>query len=324
MTHYTILPKEFSVLLLGIIFSPLVSAGFIPEEWEDEDDGIFQVLVEGQYFYQANNLALVELTPPGPGMFILLRAPNPESEWGYRVGLGYIFPSHDYDLRANYWQVRADNNNHFMQDVGNVHLNSPQKSHYDFQAADFTLGQYFDPCDCFDLRIGYGVAYAKIDQHADTQIAATVGDAPVAAVQDSFKNKFEGIGPKLSLDGIWDLNHSFSLVGGIGASLLFGESKAIYDANTTLVPTPPHVEEEDHKAVFAADAKAGVDYTQVFNEHFALVAEAGYRGAYYFDAVQEMETTIIPAPDTTLMINTTEDNDYYNYGPYVNLTINFM
>ena len=111
---------------------------------------------------------------------------------------------------------------------------------YPFSSADITIGQYFSTTHGFDLRFGYGLAYAYIDQKANTDfnefdIAPFIDDFVFEEVNVTslFENKFTGLGPKVSLDGLFDINDSLSIIGGTGMSFLFGKSKAQFSLEET-------------------------------------------------------------------------------------------
>jgi hypothetical protein len=101
----------------------------------------------------------------------------------------------------------------------------------------------------------------------------------------------------------------------------FGESEANYK---TLIHGGDEsaIKNEANKTVFETDAKLGSSYTKALNDDFAFAIEAGYRGAYYFDALQK-EKTQLPVSDVLTNVNN-DNNDYYNYGPYVSVVVNFM
>jgi hypothetical protein len=315
--------KMSRLLVLTMLSSvtTITSAGFFPKQWEDSDQGIWQAAFEGQYFEQSNNLALFDKPTAGDNRDYF-KAPNAEGQWGFRASLAYIFASQNYDIRASYWQVNANQNTSYTVSDPDVNFRADvsEPSHYDFNAAELTLGQYLDLSCCLSLRLGYGIAYANISQKAKSYVDAFSNNIPVDKGYHSFRNNFKGLGPKVGADLAFDINNSWSLLGGLGASVLFGESEVFFVSKDVNNGDDDFYEKEDNKTVFAADAKAGVGFTQTINEDFAFNLEAGYRAAIYFNSLSDDNVNF---PQTGSFL-TFDDSDYYNYGPYISAALDFM
>jgi len=304
-------------LLPCLTFSPLTFASNIPTDWKDTKDGILQISGEGMYFWQSNNLAsgyVIDEVDNNPMKF--LSPKNPDPTWGYRATLTYIFPELQYDISASYWNVDANTNS------TNLHgpVKVTEKNYYDFDAGELTIGKYLTHSYNGDLRIGVGLAYAHIKQTtkgrgelADPNLGDGYNDG-------KFYNRFKGLGPKIGLDGNVKLNNNFSLIGGLGASVLIGNAKAkagVYEPDQPAAETS----KTDRKTVFQTDAKAGIGLSQALGNDVALEVEAGYRGSIYFNALQHKNQEVIR--DGVPIVFDPHNKNYSNYGPYAGLTISF-
>ena len=143
-------------------------------------------------------------------------------------------------MRVSYSWLRSDKNvsqtdslSYFGSTAENI-----SNSHFEFNYsdADFTLGRLLKFGKKTLLRIGVGIEYADIQQQAKDAITQTStfdpghparcgSSSPCYITQASFENKFQGIGPKLSLDGQFAFNKFFSFLAGASVSGLFGESR---------------------------------------------------------------------------------------------------
>ena len=77
-------------------------------------------------------------------------------------------------------------------------------------------------------------------------------------------------------------------------------------------PTPVN----ENKYVFEVDGKAGLNYAMLIGDDLNLQIEGGYQAAAYPNSLTEKKTA-----DSSSSTKT--KNDYYNYGPYASLTLNF-
>jgi hypothetical protein len=346
---------------ITIIFSATASASFIPYNWEDEDEGIWQATFQGAYYDQSNNLAQVENInivsgePNSSNNADLLFPPlsaDPEKEWGYTANLGYIFPSHKYDIQASYTWLLSDAS---TSDSGIVAIlenyspvnptNTGADVNFNFHEAELTLGNYQELTERAMFRFGLGIIFVDIKQ--ETENANTTSFFPASfPIPDinidgtaNFKNQFRGLGPKFTLDGHFNLNQYFVLVGGAGISALWGKSEAKLNANNiatfgdggTSLPDTNHFESSDHKTIWGLDGNAGLRFEQTLSERFAWNIEAGYQATKYFNALEDGSAAItlrgdnsIPPTVGTATENVSFEGDYYNFGPYITLGVDFM
>lgn len=342
----------------------------IPDyDWREEDEGIWQLAFEGQYYQQSNNLMeLSSLTAAngqydaGTGRYKnldLLVPPlgeEPDQNWGYTIYLGYIFAEQEYDLQGSYTGLRSNNKvassgitNGFTSGRSGP-VESPAenggKFEYNFTEAELTFGQLLEISDPLTLRVGLGIAYVDIDQKTDDAFSNVIGTylcsneeecSDATSTTASFKNHFQGLGPKLTFDGQLDINRFFAVVGGLGVSGLYGQSKADFnyasryyiecETECDISKLSKSTKEKHNQWAVGVDSKLGLRFIQAFNDDIALNIEAGYQATTYFNAMQEgpLEMDISKAIHVTGLIALENfDENYYNYGPYVTIGIDFM
>jgi hypothetical protein len=320
----------------------VVMAGMFPENKKNHHKGIWQIAIEGQDFGQSNNLAQITSSsssssgtqPIDANDNNFFMGPDPEKEWGYTINVGYIFPKHKYDVQASYTGLRADNDNqkhNFINSFGDQ-ITSDNKANYNFSEAEITFGDYIKRTKKLMLRVGYGVAFVDIEQK---DAGAFESSDPISGEiffnnYQNYKNEFWGVGPKFTLDGQFDLNKYFGVVGGIGAAVLFGESKETMKGNINDVFDDVQAlvdyEQKESRAVFGFDAKLGLRYMYAVNDRFQWNVEAGYKADIFIDALQDDEFSVNAfSDDNGPGIDTLQANeDYSNYGPYFNLSVDFM
>jgi hypothetical protein len=332
--------KSLFTALTSFACSATVMAGMFPEIEENENEGIYILGVEGQYFNQTNNLA--ELTNSNGASNVdpnvthdLATPPDPEQEWGYSINAGYIFPSHKYDVQANFTSVRADASKSFGATplgggLGSSQITSAKtEANYDYWEADITFGNYIKRHKHLMYRLGYGIAYANIDQKSNENINQISGGNPPTPFTSTIKmdNKFWGVGPKLTFDGQFDVQKYFGVVGGIGLSALYGESKANLTLNstgTTFGGGTISVDEKDDRIAFGVDAKLGLRFMYLINDDYAFSVESGYKGTTFFNALQGNNFDVAARGSEVGSGSFSQNENYSNYGPYANLTVEFM
>jgi hypothetical protein len=337
------------LLVASVTFSTTVLAGMFPEDGEGE--GIWRVSGLAGYFNQSNNLAEgtkgqilfidntggispLNATPPSIPFVNL----DPDYDWAWGAELAYIFPSHKYDIQGSYLQLRTDRNTSTtdtIQSHGNVVASitntTDASMNYDYASAEITFGMYQKYHPRIMTRVGYGLTYVNVEQRANSNVnfLTDLGDNLLDAVP-KFENKFIGGGPKITLDGLFDITPGIGIVAGIGGSLLFGEANAIYTDDAGQFAG---VENSSDKVGLGLDGKMGLRYFTMAGDEYSINIEAGYQGVTYPSLLQEGEvnfssTANINAAGGNLTANTggTLDykDNYYNYGPYITLGIDFL
>ena len=314
-------------IIFGLLLSMSSTATYtsvIPTKWEESDEGILQIEGSGQYLKQSSNVIDVFFKSSGDVAFLPSYYPaaftEPNYDWGFGIELAYIFPEVEYDIRANYKQLRSDKS----QNLNTEPLSTPfgpltsdlhQTYNFNFTAADLTIGNYFDFCDRALLRLGYGITYVDIEQKTNALFSFTPSFIEEILGNDAtMKNTFEGFGLKGTADGQYELLTSLSFVGSLGLGVLYGDSHWNITLSYPNLTAPNKVKED--KYVFEIDGKAGLNFAVLESDGLNFQIEAGYQALYYPNSLTEKKTH---DGSTT----TTTKNDYYNYGPYASLTLNY-
>lgn len=313
---------SFTSLIIASFFSSgITSANIFPKESKDE--GIWQVSATGIYFTQSNNLDIANSIIPPIGLLGLNIDTQPEQDFGYTAALGYIFPSHKYDLQGSFSWINSDKTANALFTQGSDFASRKSDLQYEYNEAEITLGNYFKLNKRFLIRFGYGLSYVAIKQKSTDYF--NIDDAEF--FKENSENKFWGIGPKFTLDNLFSFTPSFSFVGRLGASLLFGQSESFISSAFYPVAQPGSTEFitgdlEQTRATFGFDGELGLRWDQDFNDDFSFNLEAGYQGVTYLNALQDMGVAI--GDPTAFSTGLGNQGNYYNYGPYVTFGLDFF
>jgi len=320
-----------AVMAIAICSAPAF-ANLLPEEWQGSDSGVLSISGEGQYFMQSYNLLDVnegvvdnfqDFFPGNVAEQYPLFNHQTNDSWGYRANIGYLFPSHEWDIRGTYTQILdSSSTQSFSIAAADFSGSVDQKNIYDFQAADITVGFFFPFADWFDLRVGAGIAFADIKQKStNTAVAGS------EVIKSTFENKYLGVGPKVALEAAFAISQNLSVVGDLGLFGLWGPSKA---TTSLLEASPvgldnefPNVEDNSQFSP-GVDGKLALHYAHLMTDNSRWNIELGYRGAYYSDALQnEADGFDVLRNDISHSVDFS-NTDYYNSGPYLSIGFEFM
>jgi hypothetical protein len=316
-----------SFIVLSIIFSSAAMAGLFSKESKGEE--IWQIRGTGAYLNQSDNIGIANNITPNLTDFLfggyVAVDTQPEMDWGYTVDVGYIFPSHKYDVQGSFswlksdWTSRGDGSfTELMRADPNVFRESFFESNY--AEGEITLGTYFKPVKRLMMRFGYGLSYVFIEQKSNDYFV----DLDVGNAQEHTENKFWGVGPKFTLDNYFFIKPELSLVGRLGASLLFGQSETIISSayDTTNGNVYPG-DLEQTKVAFGVDAELGLRWSQDIDDDMSWNIEAGYQGVTYLNSLGDGWTFSAGNPDN-FTTGYGAQEDYFNYGPYVTIGLDFF
>jgi len=177
-------------------------------------------------------------------------AVNPGYNWGFVLGLGYVFPNTANDVKLD-WMYFHNNfkSSEFIvggdaqlvsfvpgfqmelgdSSSGNVTLNANGTVKYDFDAVDLTFGQYLNIGPRLQTRLFTGLRYMRLDDDLSTEYAAitnrgvSTGSVSSTFVDGSVNSSFNGLGPMVGMKADYYLGTGFSLSGGIDMALLVGQ-----------------------------------------------------------------------------------------------------
>lgn len=254
---------------------------------------------------------------------------HPTYNFGFKLGIGYIFPESGNDLHLNWTHFSNSTSNSSSAAAGEViepnyglgsygsfnQAYGKLQNRYD--AIDADAGQFMDVGTRLRLRFFGGLRYAEIN--SDITSSVTNGNAVNYQVNNSTNrnnSRFIGLGPRLGIDGVYHLNHNFGITWGFAGSTLAGKIKSnenVIDttANGTSTVTSTSTNNVN-RLVPNLDAKIGLDYSV----DSAVTVEGGYKFSQYFGAVDRFNFVGVPA----LGINRVTSNIGFN-GPYLSLNV---
>ena len=320
LSKFTIL----SVALLTLSTSSLSFANIFPKE--SHEDGIWSIKGTGGYYSQSDNLAIangvIPIIDAEGGPVPLSIDTQPEQAWAWGVELGYVFPSHQYDIQASYNRLASDKTSHAFNNVdGPFPINRKSNLSFEYNQVDLTLGNYFKVNPRLLMRLGYGLEYISIGNKSTDYFnipAISFND------QENSKNNFWGIGPKFTLDNFFTINPAFSLVARAGLSILLGQAEN--SLSTAIDPVgnafPVNGDLEQTRAAFGFNGELGIRWHHALADDMDWNIEIGYQGTTYLNALQDAPVIVIDTAQFATNFGTQEN--YFNYGPYVTLGIDFF
>lgn len=286
---------------------------------------------------------------------------NPNYNWGFLLGLGYVFPGTANDVKLDWmyfhndfksseYVVGAGTNVVFVPSGdsfldGSSVLYATGKVDYDFDAVDLTFGQYINIGSRLQTRLFTGLRYMRLDSDLSTSYSVS-GSAeellPIDLINNyngAINSSFNGLGPMVGIKADYYLGAGFSLSGAIDGALLVGQLSL--DANTqheqqrlisgvwSVVNIDDANFDWDNQNVIAPgfDAKFGLNYKYQFNNGTLLGLELGYQVTKYIDVVaqggDETPAPIIAssAVQTSGGFETADVTNFRLAGPYLTLNV---
>lgn len=242
-----------------------------------------------------------------------LLGPNVKWNPGFRVGLGYTFSSHDYwDLSAvwTHFQTTQTASKAFNFSLTNAFDNSflipwwgatilgafadraSVNWNLHYNVYDLDLGRNYFVSKTVSVHPFIGVRGATIDQKYHAKYHALLTQAPISEANTSFKatTGFWGVGAHIGSQLQWRMTQSFSLVGNVGGSLLYGDFKikeklqAFVSLGTPITKTlPTSIDEHITTGAFNIEALVGFQWEKFFyNNKYRLAITAGYEWSEWF------------------------------------------
>jgi hypothetical protein len=172
---------------------------------------------------------------------------------GFQVGMGFNFDYDNWDMRVEYtWFHGSDSQNSTGPNAGRLisfwgvpeledsinfdSINSKWRLNMDI--ADFDLGRWHYVGTKFTVRPSFGVRADWIRQKLSVTQARTA--ATTTTETFSQKSISWGLGPKVALDGNWNVGYGFRFFGNSEADLLFTDytrlSTSDTDSSTSTTP----------------------------------------------------------------------------------------
>lgn len=225
---------------------------------------------------------------------------------------------------------------------------------FNFNSVLLNVGRVFDYCPNVHVRIFGGVHVLRINQTLTTTFSDYAGSPPILTQAYglppdplfNFKtqntSRYLGAGPDLGINVQYKAFNGFGITGQFLGSLTAGSIRtndAFTSTSSQLMAQGIAVSQQSITApnrvqvVPGYDAKAGLFYNYCWCHFGDLMVEAGYRFAYYANAISVVNPgTLVQAElDTrqpefvtgTMAINSTDArySPFSLNGPYINLTL---
>lgn len=299
-----------------------------------------------------NTITTVTGTPSFTGSTWNESSINPGYDWGFVLGLGYVFPNTANDVKLD-WMYFHNNYSNSTGLVGGPSgttidvisfpvddhslssgdtLNASAKVEYDFDAVDLTFGQYINIGPRLQTRLFAGLRYMRLNSDLTTSVthADVIGGvlSELEYNNGSLNSSFNGLGPLFGMRADYYLGMGFGLSGAFDAALLVGNLS--FSGNELFVVTASDdgvfsvssrtvndLNWDSQNTVSPAfDGKFGLNYKYQFNNGTLVALELGYQVTKYIDVVEQMDRGGTSA--------TYFDTDVTNFGlngPYLTLNV---
>ncbi|MDG4855152.1 MULTISPECIES: Lpg1974 family pore-forming outer membrane protein [unclassified Mesorhizobium] len=163
--------------------------------------------------------------------------------------------------------------------AGTVHVRS---SHL---VADFAVGRDMG-IGSGDAQVKLGLRYADLSEKISGPGAAYIGSdlTSLNSTSDAYlKSRFQGLGPRVAVEGSMPISGQWGVDYGAGAAYLF----ALKRDRTFAVESGDMITQSDKKGVFNLDASLALTYNFTSTTKVAV----GYRADAYFDALPGIDFT---------------------------------
>lgn len=199
-------------------------------------------------------------------------------DWGFRIGAGYEFACSDCGIRA-YWT-------HFDNSSKKRHQHKRNENRWkiDFDVADIVFRCDFDLASGATVSPFAGVKIANIQQKLHTHFVGLLDTFPTDSF-DHVKQRLEGVGPLIGVEGSWDWKCGFSLYGNLDFALLYGNTH-VRASETDIFHTGinfGHLKNHKDAYQFVLDMGIGIEWKKCFCGNKFLVVQVGLEDHRYFN-----------------------------------------
>ena len=261
---------------------------------------------------------------------------SPGYDWGWGAQIGYIAKNGVNDIALRYSHIRNDavDSDASVDAIFPIINGDPTNifgsavtgsfsTHVD--QIDLVGGQFIPVQSCLIFHPFIGLRWAQLKEEFYTTITHPSG----TVIFENFESKYNGIGPNMGLSANYFMTPQFSLVGYLGAALLFGDidaSSTFFDNEINLGLHETNAKNTNHRLVPMVDMKLGFDYT-TFVDIYLLNIELGWKFTEYFNVLDTVasspaNTGGFPANAGIFPISTTT-SDLSLQGPYVEFVLAF-
>jgi len=353
---YVLKKTSIALIALGISAGALANGGTVPMPASGfnvtvpHQDAGWAVGIEGMYWQpNMHNLAYaVAPTATFSGDVIDINTDihtvEPDYDWGFALWGTYHFAGQGNDITLRWTRLHTDDDDSvehpFDIEAGQFGV-FPTKDHpafgigipfekghsdvdFEYDAVDLMVGQHIDIGPCLDVRIAAGLRYVSLDTTVKDDFEFVIEDEGAIKEHVNYESDYQGIGPRVEIDGMYDFGSGFGFVAGAGASILIGENDVTaakeihsFDGDGDLEDTfkVKGDKGDTQQVVPEIDAKLGVNYVYNMGGQSSVAIEAGWKAVNYFDVHQRSRPVGDFSPAT--LIETAANVSMQ--GPYVNL-----
>lgn len=283
---------------------------------------------------------------------------NPVTDWGYRLALGYDFCGTaccNYGFSLEYTHFNSSTNtvlSGFLDDIASptlfaaevvqlsaTYTNAVFRWDTKYNAVDFLGHQNLTFCKCVDVQLFAGARYINLREHLnrdyfdDENLIPEILDGGRAVVDlfSQFKNKFDGVGPRIGFSTFYPFTCYFGLATECSGELLLGSSRLNYNEDASrLIPNLGGLEltnfefrtdyPRNTRIVPGLGGKAALVYRGGWSNCSSLTVEVGYRGDEYFGAT---DNRVFQAFNRIGFGKVRAYHDFHLSGPYASVSYHF-
>lgn len=185
---------------------------------------------------------------------------DPGYGFGFRVGLGYVFPNSGNDIQLNWTHFNNSNLSNTTENlevepivplipIAVEDVTSSSNTNFKYDAIDLDIGQYLSVGTRLTVRLFTGLRFAQLQNNADSNSTSTVIPpesqiSPIAVaappatdmvITSTMQSKFTGIGPRFGVQTHYHVANHFGVVTHIDAALLIGRVESSLTYNNTFI-----------------------------------------------------------------------------------------
>lgn len=298
------------------------------------------------------------------------QAINPAYSPAFEIGLNYNFAHSPYQASVSWLRLNTSDSA-FKQGSNDTNLSTVEfvvpayevgppvfgikraegNVKFDFDDIKINVSRLFEYSANLQARVFGGVNILRLNQKVTAVFSDYAGETPTPysyalppdpafVFQTQNISKYLGAGPDLGLNVKYNAYRGFGFVGEILGTVTAGTSKVVdqFNSNSSrlialgLGPTHQQITAPDSTQVVAGmDGKLGVFYSYSGPYINNLTIEAGYRMAFYNNAISEVSPSSLVQPGTvfitpefatgTMAINATDarSRTFGFNGPYLTL-----
>lgn len=259
--------------------------------------------VEQQKMHVGDN---VIFTTEGSTSFLVdsnILTPKFKTTSGYRVFADYLSPCNDWKASVIYAHIPTnasvnhvgnpadstfnfvtliDTNFYLLDGVAGTAFNSVNaRWNANINYFDFDLERRFCVCNSVDIKPHIGIRGLWINQ------TVKIGGSNTLVFTSTMKSRLKGIGLEGGLWGSWNMGCGFSIIGHIGGSLLYAQSRnsGSLDAVSGGITTTLNYSEKNKLSLPTVDSFIGLVYSRhCFNRLFKV--QVGWENCIIFSTNQ--------------------------------------